>query len=120
MNMMRAAENWLNNQRNNFFGETVTYIHYGEQTPVETQIVATRGRTIFRAEDSYGMVIRVHSVDFLVSGDALTEYPQKGDEIRCGNKKYEVLAPNNEPVWRWSDSGEKTMRIHTKETGVCD
>ena len=31
--------------------------------------------------------------------------------------EYEVLAPNGEPVWRWSDPYRTALRVHTKHTG---
>lgn len=114
MNMMHRAEEYLNRQLSAFCSEVVTYIHYGKE-PATLQVNAVPGRTVFRSEDSYGVVVRVHSVDFIISADALSGEPEKGDEIHCNGKRYEVLAPNNEPVWRWSGSGNTAMRIHTKE-----
>ena len=31
--------------------------------------------------------------------------------------EYEVLAPSDEPVWRWSGTIHQVRRIHTKEIG---
>ena len=116
MNMMRAAEEWLKSQHSQFLSETVLYRHFGEDGTVETEIQAVRGRTLFRAENEYGVTVRVTSADFIVS--ALEFEPLKGDEIICSGVRFELLAPNNEPVWRWSDNGRTLMRLHTKEIGV--
>ena len=43
--------------------------------------------------------------------------PEKGDVSWCDGGEYEVLAPNGEPVWRWSDPHRTAMRIHAKHTG---
>lgn len=116
MNMLRSASKWLDNQRNMFLVEPIEFIHYGENKE-SFFVPATRGRTIFRAENDYGITIRIHSTDFLISSELLTFEPCKGDEIICDGVRYEVLAPNNEPVWRWSGSDNQTLRIHTKEIG---
>ena len=116
MNMLRSASKWLDNQRNMFLVEPVEFIHYGENKE-SFFVSATRGRTIFKTETDYGITVRIHSTDFLVSSDLLPIVPEKGDEIICKGKIYEVLAPNDEPVWRWSGLNEETMRIHTKEIG---
>ena len=80
-------------------------------------MTATVGRTLFRAEDEYGVTIRVESRDFLVSVDQMPREPLRGDRIVYAGRVYEVLAPNGEPVWRWSGPQHVTRRIHTKEIG---
>lgn len=116
MNMLRSASKWLDNQRNMFLVEPVEFIHYGENKE-SFFVPATRGRTIFRVETDYGISTRIHSIDFLISSSLLPEMPVKGDEIICDGMRFEVLAPNNEPVWRWSGSDNQTIRIHTKKIG---
>ena len=117
MDMMRSAAKWLEQQREAFCSEKVEYIRFKDDVPHVTELSACRGRTIFRAEDTYGVVVRVASVDFLISASTLGFEPEKGDEIHADGKRYEVLAPNNEPVWRWSDNSGKSLRVHTKCTG---
>ena len=86
MNMMRAAEKWLKSQHSQFLSETVLYRHFGEDGTVETEIQAVRGRTLFRAENEYGVTVRVTSADFIVS--ALEFEPLKGDEIICSGRMF--------------------------------
>jgi hypothetical protein len=119
MNMMRTASAWLDRQRRHFLAQMITYCHFGDDA-VKVDIPAVCGRTIFRAENDYGAVIRVQSRDFIVSAEDISFVPQKGDEVICDGRKYEVLAPNDEPVWRWSGNDETALRIHTKEIGVFD
>lgn len=116
MNMMRAAEKWLSNQHSKFISEPALYRRFGDEI-TEIPVTAVRGRTLFRAENEYGVTIRVTSADFIIPAGEIDFIPAKGDEIVCKGVRYELLAPNNEPVWRWSDSGRTMMRIHTKEIG---
>ena len=116
MNMMRHAALWLDRQRKDFLSDTVIYHHFGENA-LSVEVKAVRGRTLFRAEDEYGITIRVHSADFIISAKDISFEPEKGDEIICDGHRFEVLAPNNEPVWRWSGSDETALRIHTKDVG---
>ena len=53
----------------------------------------------------------------LVGREQLPDEPERGDVIILWGKRYEVLAPNNEPVWRWSGPDNLVRRIHTKEIG---
>lgn len=114
MNMMRQAENWLKEQRRTFLSEMVRYIRRDGEV---CSIPASRGRTVFRAENEYGVSVIVRSVDFIVAYEDLNFYPDKGDEIQVDGERYEVLAPNNEPVWRWSGLDNTSLRIHSKAIG---
>lgn len=116
MNMMRTAALWLDRQRKDFLSDAVIYHHFGTDA-LSVEVKAVRGRTLFRAEDDYGVTIRVYSADFIFSAKDIPFEPEKGDEIICDGHRFEVLAPNNEPVWRWCDSSELALRIHTKEVG---
>lgn len=118
MDMLQKGLAWLNRQRETYLADEISYTRNccGETL----MIPATKGSTLFRSEDSYGVVIRVRSVDFIVSASALGFAPDRGDEIVCNNRIYEVLAPNKEPVWRWSGNSREMIRIHTKEIGVVN
>ncbi|MBR4884713.1 MAG: hypothetical protein IKZ33_05300 [Lentisphaeria bacterium] len=118
MNLLQNGMKWLNQQRENYLSEEISY--FRKCCRETLQIPATRGGTLFRSEDDYGVVIRVRSADFIVSADALGYAPERGDKIVCAGREYEVLAPNKEPVWRWCGSDRTMIRIHTKETGVVN
>ena len=114
MNMLRLGEQWLKDQRKKYLSEMV------EDRRISGEIFsipATCGRTMFKAENDYGMTVIVHSMDFIVAYEDMNFYPEKGDEIILNGKRYEVLAPNDEPVWRWSGIDNSSMRIHSKEIG---
>ena len=61
--------------------------------------------------------IRTETRDFLIAAEDLPDDPERGDVILHAGLRYEVLAPNGEPVWRWSGTGRILRRIHTKEIG---
>ena len=66
--------------------------------------------------------MRYESRDFLITASDLVltgtlVLPERGDEIIDDCFVYEVMAPANEPEWRYSDSFRNTLRIHTKNTG---
>ena len=115
MGLLEAGAAWLADQLQESLSVPVEYIcRGGEGVPVK----ATIGRTLFRAEDQYGITTRVESRDFLILADDLPVTPARGDVIIFDGCRYEVLAPNGEPVWRWSGTENLVRRIHTKNTEV--
>lgn len=114
MGLLEEAAAWLNSQREECLSVPIEYLSKGG-TPA--RMTATIGRTLFRSETENGVTIRVESRDFLVSVDQMPREPQRGDRIVYAGREFEVLAPNGEPVWRWSGAQHVTRRIHTKETG---
>lgn len=82
----------------------------------ELKINATPAVTTFRTEDEYGITTRTQSYDFIVAASELLSLgePERGDKIIFQNSIYEVLSPRDEPCFRWSDTGGKVLRIHTK------
>lgn len=115
MNLLESASEWLNEQRRDCLSVTITYKPKGGGS---FEIPATLGRTLFRTENQYGSTIRIESRDFLVAAADLPDDPERGDTIIYNGWRYEVLAPNAEPVWRWSGAYHSTRRIHTKEIGA--
>lgn len=114
MNLLESAAEWLCNQSEKSLSVSIRYIPRNG-TPLSVNAVV--GRTLFRAENEYGMTVRVESRDFLIPVSNLPQEPQRGDRIIYAGREFEVLAPNSEPVWRWSGSQHITRRIHTKEVG---
>ncbi len=112
--MLENAAEWLNSQREANLSVPVTY---NSRNRGLLSLSASLGKTLFRAEDEYGITVRVESRDFLISASQLPFEPVRGDSIDYAGYRYEVLAPNGEPVWRWSGASHITRRIHTKEIG---
>jgi hypothetical protein len=116
--MLKNGMSWLESQRKKHLTSLVIY-RRGQAT---VEVPATIGKTIFRIEDEYGRVVHYQSRDYLISSSDLIinriiTTPERSDEIIEDGFVYEVMAPANEPEWRYSDSFRKTLRIHTKLTG---
>jgi len=114
MSMLREALSALRATEENWFGEKIAY---APLDGARHEITAVPGRTVFRQQNEYGTYIRTETRDFIVRCEQLSGEPQRGDEIEYGGRRYEVLAPNGEPAWRWSDPLHTAYRIHTKLTG---
>ena len=117
--LLQTGSDWLEGQRHEHLSHAVTYCRGAES--VELQ--ATVGQTTFEVEREFG-VQKVESRDFLIRATDLvlggqpTE-PQRGDRVKetLGGQVvvFEVMAPGDEPPWRYSDPGRKTLRVHTKQ-----
>ncbi len=117
--LLEQAAAWLDGQRMKFLSKTVTYCRGEASVDVQAAI----GTTVFEVDDGYGVVERFESRDFLVTGADLTlGLPQPGDTIRETQDGrvyvYQVMAPGQEPCWRYSDPYRTALRIHTKQVGV--
>ncbi len=115
MGMLEQASEWLEFQRQRNLAVPVVYLRRNGD---KIEVKASLGKTLFRAEDQYGTVIRIESKDFLIAGSGLAHDPERGDKIVHEGRQYEVLAPNGEPVWRWCGTYHWTRRVHTKDMGV--
>ncbi|MBW7905360.1 MAG: hypothetical protein LC135_05020 [Phycisphaerae bacterium] len=114
---------WLDDQRHTHMTRTVVY----QRGADAVEIAATIGRTEFEQVDEHGVVQRLQSRDFLVRASDLVlagapALPKAGDRIRetviAQTFVYEVMAPGNEPPWRYSDPYRKALRIHTKHVAT--
>ena len=114
---------WLDDQRHAHMTRTVVY----QRGADAVEIAATIGRTEFEQVDEFGAVQRLQSRDFLVRAADLVlagapTLPKAGDRIRetvgAQTFVYEVMAPGNEPPWRYSDPYRKALRVHTKHVAT--
>ncbi len=117
MGLLESGAEWLESRRHELLTVPAVYVRRsGERHEVR----ATLGKTLFRAENEYGITIRSESRDFLISAEELPHEPERGDSVLYDGRRYEVLAPNGEPVWRWSGTSKFVKRIHTKEIGEIE
>jgi hypothetical protein len=121
MGMLEQGLAWLESQRKTHLSVPVIYRRDGDSAEVS----ATVGKTVFKVTDDYGRFQHIESRDYLISADDLMLnethiLPRQGDEIIENSFIYEVMAPNNEPEWRYSDSSRQTLRIHTKLIGETE
>jgi hypothetical protein len=119
VDLLEQSSAWLEVQRVKHMTRSVTYVR-GAQT---VEVLATIGQTVFQVDDGAGALLRVESRDYLITTtelvlDSIQTLPQRGDRIRetQGSQTfvYEVMAPGDEPCWRYSDPYRRTLRIHTK------
>lgn len=121
--LLERSSAWLENQRVKHMTRPVLY----QRGAASAQVAATVGETVFQIDDGAGALLRVESRDYLITAVDLVlggspTLPQRGDRIRetQGTQVfvYEVMAPGEEPHWRWSDPYRRTLRVHTKQIDV--
>jgi hypothetical protein len=118
--LLESAQTWLAEQLHEHVAKSVTYRRDADEVTVR----ATIGRTLLKLDDGYGGVRMVWTDrDYLIRAADLVlgvnlAQPQRGDQIRevvgAQTFVYEVLAPGEEPPWRWADPHRQMFRIHTK------
>jgi hypothetical protein len=118
--LLEKSSAWLEDQREKFMSRTVIY-QRGTDT---VEVTATIGQTLFAVDNGEGAALQVESRDYLIRAIYLVlgggpVLPRRGDQIHELQDGvifiYEVMAPGDEPVWRYSDPYRKTLRIHTKQ-----
>lgn len=122
--LLQSGQAWLADQLNEHVATQVTYRRGADEATVR----ATIGRTLLKLDDGYGGVRMVwtdrdyliRAVDMVLGGNPVQ--PQRSDQIRevVGTQTlvYEVLAPGEEPPWRWADPHRQMFRIHTKQVAT--
>jgi len=121
--LLEQSSAWLEDQREKFMSRTVIY-QRGADT---VEVTATIGQTVFAVDNGEGAALQVESRDYLIRAahlvlDGGPVLPRRGDriqELQDGVMfTYEIMAPGDEPVWRYSDPYRRTLRIHTKQIDV--
>ena len=121
--LLEQASAWLDDQRDKYLSRSVLYVRGASSV----QVPATIGSTVFAVDDGAGASIRVESRDYLVRGaylllDGTAVVPRRGDQIHELQDGvmfvYEVMAPGDEPCWRYSDPYRRVLRVHTKQVEV--
>ena len=122
-NLLQTGSSWLADQLKTHASADVVYERSAQQVPVK----ATIGKTEFEIDDGSGVIERfqardylIHTVDLVLGG--VETLPVAGDLIREAQDAttfvYEVMAPGNEPHYRYSDPFRKLLRIHTKHVAT--
>jgi hypothetical protein len=121
--LLQTGASWLADQMKMHASVDVIYERGAEQVPVK----ATVGKTEFEIDDGSGVVVRIQSRDYLIQAADLVlggmeTLPLAGDLIRetqgANTFVYEIMAPGNEPHYRYSDPFRKLLRIHTKHVAT--
>lgn len=99
----------------------VSIDYFRNGAALASNIPAKLGKTLFRAENNFGVTVRTEQRDFILRHSDLAESPEVGDEIRYDGKRYSVSAPNDEPCWKWHSRASHTeKRIHAKYLGAIE
>lgn len=114
--LLQTGAAWLAGKLSASAGQEVSY----RRASASVTVNATLGSTLLQLGDDQGGVrmertdrdFIITAADLVLSGAATL--PEKGDTILHDGRTYEVLAPGDEPVWRWSDPHRTLLRIHTK------
>ena len=114
MSILEEAVNTLRSIQESCLSVPVSYRRSGGEARTVNAVV---GKTVFHSRSDYGTWMRTETRDFIIRTGELDIFPETGDVIEFDGGEYEVLAPNGEPVWRWSDPHRTAMRVHTKHTG---
>jgi len=121
--LLQQGAAFLEDQRHTHMTRPVVYMRGGASVEVQ----ATIGRTVFDQQDQFGVLHRTESRDYLIRAADLVlageaALPKAGDRVRepagTGALLYEVMAPEGEPPFRYSDPERITLRIHTKFIGL--
>lgn len=121
--LLERGSAWLEDQRTRHMTRTVTYERAGNTVDVQ----ATIGRTEFEQADEFGVIHKIESRDYLVlTADLVLEgvqtLPKAGDHVRETDGSvifvYEVMAPGDEPPFRYSDPYRRALRIHAKHVAT--
>lgn len=87
------------------------------------------GRTAFRIQDNKGSRLIFSDRDFFIPVvdlviNSVQILPEKGHWIEQilngpeGTQKFELMSPDQEPCWRYSDPQRFIYRIHTKRVSL--
>lgn len=122
-NAFEKATQWMIEQNQKRLGVNIVYRRGNSNVTLIKK--AWKGRTPFRVSDREGSRLIWSECDFLIptanlilNGTLVT--PETGDVIEEffpnveGTQTFELMAPNDEPVWRYSDPQRMIYRIHTK------
>ena len=118
--LLEQSQEWLTSMNRIYRSRQVIYA----RGALEKEIPALVGKTVFRVDNGYGLFERVEARDYLIEVADLAQFgePARGDRVKeTLNGKvelFEVMAPNGEDVFRYSDSYRKVFRIHTKHVGT--
>lgn len=122
-NRFASAAARLHQRLGSHAGVDIVYLRQAASVAV----VASIGQTLFQSDNGTGVTSEFESRDFLVAAadlvlDGSQTLPKAGDRIRetAGGVTYvyEIMAPGNEPVWRYSDRERLMLRIHTKQVAT--
>jgi hypothetical protein len=103
-------------------GESVEYLRYTPQGDVVVPLNARRGSTPFRIDsaDRFNLLVRsrdwiVTVTDLAIDGETFLPDPHDRIRVTIGEqiRTYRLTRFGDEPEWRYTDSTETEIRLHT-------
>jgi hypothetical protein len=127
--LMQSGIAWLAGQLRTNASQAVTYTHKASGKAVSVQAVL--GKSLLALGEDFGQRLQRTDADFvivyadLVAAFALVAVtyvqPERGDMIKATLagvvQDFQVLAPGNEPPFRWDDPYHTMLRCHGKWVG---
>lgn len=121
---MRDAMRWLAQKKAETDGRAVTYTR-GTSSVTLTVVV---GRVPFVVRDRQGLVTTVaRQRDYILPDPAALDFgagkvnPEAGDRVTDPDPDdggtFELVAPEGEHCWRWTDGYGTALRLHTLKVG---
>lgn len=116
----------LSELRETHEGYAVTYLRGATEISLTNVI---QGQWVFRFQDDNGTTKRLETQDFLIQSSQLAIAGSKiepviGDRLEIDDgdnvRTYEVVSPNNEGAFRYSDHARSQIRVHSLLTGTED
>lgn len=123
MNVFQIGQEFLNQQFTDKASVIILYHRGMLFVPIRCWV----GRTAFKIQDEKGLRIEWSERDYLIPVELLVlngvkSVPLEADWIEevfpepQGANQYILTAPNDEPIWRFSDVQHTLYRVHCKRT----
>ena len=118
--VLKTGVEWLTSQLKNNVGQSVTY----RRGAYSVVVSATLGESSHDIVTPAGIVVEVHSRDFLIDVadlvlNGVQATPERGDTIEHVDSQgltvtHELMSLSNQPAWKYSDPYRLKYRIHTE------
>ena len=111
---------------NQSLGRPIVYERWADSVILSLSATAVMSKTTENVLDSDGAVVEYEVWDFIMDAADLilagsVTLPLAGDRIKLDDGRlFEVMMDSSVPVYRWSDSNHKRIRIHTKPQGTVN
>jgi hypothetical protein len=118
--LLQGAALWLQGQLKANASQPLSYTRGANRVAVQG---SPTDSLLALSEDFDGRVERTDADFVIATADLVAAFaalavtfatPQRGDTVTWGTQVYQVLAPGNEPPWRWQDPYHVMIRVHGK------
>jgi hypothetical protein len=92
-------------------GVAVTYTQDG----TDYSLYAVPGTTVIESQNNDGSIRTEKVQDFIFQVSDMSITPQRADTITWGTRTFEVVQPDGERCYSYSDQFQRLIRVSTKE-----